>query len=271
MQIHVYTLYITCHALFPACTVSCNCNWLVSSVKAMVNASRTCCDVSILIQASGRRKVMLKLFVIDKRRTLFVSLYFGIVFLSSILCYQTMGPGGMFTRVIQLLVNEVIVKGLSNNPAFQRFAVRSSQRAKELSKSASESMRVMAESENVNQLRKVCFGRIFFILSSVLDAHCFSFERANCVFFYLFYLFSAIYGHLSREEKGFNARHEILRVLCVRKFKPPFVVNGAGLLLHQGGSFTVALLPSSTLVLILFLYLLLPAEEEESCFHNMAK
>lgn len=65
------------------------------------------------------------------------------------------GPGGIFGRIAQWLANEVIVKGLANNPAFQRFAVRSSQRATELSKSAAEAAKNMSESEGVAQLRKV--------------------------------------------------------------------------------------------------------------------
>lgn len=66
-----------------------------------------------------------------------------------------MGPGNVFGRVAQWLANEVIVKGLSNNPAFQRFAVRSAQQAKELSKSASKAMRDISENQNVAGLRKV--------------------------------------------------------------------------------------------------------------------
>lgn len=66
-----------------------------------------------------------------------------------------MGPGGFFGRVAQYLANEVIVKGLANNPAFQRFAVRSSQQAKELSKSAAEAAKNMSESETFVQLKKV--------------------------------------------------------------------------------------------------------------------
>lgn len=58
-------------------------------------------------------------------------------------------------RIIQWLANEVIVKGLSNNPAFQRFAVRSSQQAKDLRKSASAALKNIAESENAAQMRKV--------------------------------------------------------------------------------------------------------------------
>ncbi|KAI0565200.1 hypothetical protein FGB62_21g418 [Gracilaria domingensis] len=56
-----------------------------------------------------------------------------------------MGPGGLFARVAQWLANEIIVKGLANNPAFQRFAVRSSQQAKELSKSAAEAAKNISE------------------------------------------------------------------------------------------------------------------------------
>lgn len=65
------------------------------------------------------------------------------------------GPGGLFGRIAQWLANEVIVKGLSNNPAFQRFAVRSSQRANELTKSAAEATKNLTESEGVAQFRKV--------------------------------------------------------------------------------------------------------------------
>lgn len=65
------------------------------------------------------------------------------------------GPGGLFGRIAQWLANEVIVKGLANNPAFQRFAVRSSQRATELTKSAAEAAKNVSESESVAQFRKV--------------------------------------------------------------------------------------------------------------------
>lgn len=61
----------------------------------------------------------------------------------------------MFARVAQWLANEIIVKGLANNPAFQRFAVRSSEQAKNLTKQASEAAKNLAESESVMQMRKV--------------------------------------------------------------------------------------------------------------------
>lgn len=67
-----------------------------------------------------------------------------------------MGPGGLFARIAQWLANEVIVKGLSNNPAFQRFAVRSSEQAKQFSKNASKTAKNMADNEKFVQLRKVC-------------------------------------------------------------------------------------------------------------------
>lgn len=65
------------------------------------------------------------------------------------------GPGGLFGRIAQWLANEVIVKGLANNPAFQRFAVRSSQKATDLSKSAAEAAKSMSESQTVAQFRQV--------------------------------------------------------------------------------------------------------------------
>ncbi|CAN8077073.1 unnamed protein product [Agarophyton chilense] len=65
-----------------------------------------------------------------------------------------MGPGGLFSRIAQWLASEVIVKGLANNPAFQRFAVRSSQQAKELSKSAAEAAKNLSESESFVQMKK---------------------------------------------------------------------------------------------------------------------
>eukprot|EP00177_Eucheuma_denticulatum_P005407 GFKZ01009832.1.p1 GENE.GFKZ01009832.1~~GFKZ01009832.1.p1 ORF type:complete len:103 (-),score=14.64 GFKZ01009832.1:438-746(-) len=60
----------------------------------------------------------------------------------------------LFSRIAQWLANEVIVKGLSNNPSFQRFAVRSSQQAKELSKSATEAAKNFSQAESIQQLRK---------------------------------------------------------------------------------------------------------------------
>lgn len=71
-----------------------------------------------------------------------------------------MGLGNVFGRVLQWLANEVIVKSLSESPAFQRFAVRSSEQAKQMSKSASEAVRTIAESENVTSLKKVQYSGV---------------------------------------------------------------------------------------------------------------
>lgn len=65
------------------------------------------------------------------------------------------GGNPFFQRIMQWLANEVIVKGLANNPAFQRFAVRSSQQARELTKKTSEVVKNLSESQNVDMLRKV--------------------------------------------------------------------------------------------------------------------
>lgn len=62
-------------------------------------------------------------------------------------------PNQLFARIFQWLANEVIVKGLSNNRAFQQFAVRSSQQAAEASKAASEAAKALSESQNVAQLK----------------------------------------------------------------------------------------------------------------------
>lgn len=62
-------------------------------------------------------------------------------------------PSQLFARVFQWLANEVIVKGLSNNRAFQQFAVRTSQQAKEASKAATDAAKALSESESVAQMR----------------------------------------------------------------------------------------------------------------------
>lgn len=66
-----------------------------------------------------------------------------------------MAPNNLIARVMQWLANEVIVKGLANNAAFQRFAVRSSEHARELSKSAADAAKSLADSQSVAQLRQV--------------------------------------------------------------------------------------------------------------------
>ena len=48
-------------------------------------------------------------------------------------------------RVISYVVNEVVVNGLANSPAFQRFAVRTSKRIEEISSKAVQKRQELAE------------------------------------------------------------------------------------------------------------------------------
>lgn len=48
-------------------------------------------------------------------------------------------------RVISYVVNEVIVNGLANSPAFQRFAVRTSRRIEDISSKAAQKREELAE------------------------------------------------------------------------------------------------------------------------------
>lgn len=70
-----------------------------------------------------------------------------------------MSMNNFFGRIFQWLANEVIVKGLANNPSFQRFAVRTSQQAKELRKSAGDAVRNIADSQAAGDVRKVSSTR----------------------------------------------------------------------------------------------------------------
>ncbi|RYR29766.1 hypothetical protein Ahy_B01g054274 [Arachis hypogaea] len=47
-----------------------------------------------------------------------------------------MAGGNFMHRVISYVVNEVVVNGLANSPAFQRFAVRTSKQIENISKQA---------------------------------------------------------------------------------------------------------------------------------------
>lgn len=74
-------------------------------------------------------------------------------------CYHpqalyAMAPSGLFHRVFQWLANEVIVKGLANNAAFQRFAVRSSQHIQEAGRAAAEVARSFSENQSISQIRQ---------------------------------------------------------------------------------------------------------------------
>ncbi|XP_009623094.1 uncharacterized protein [Nicotiana tomentosiformis] len=54
------------------------------------------------------------------------------------------GGGNFLHRVISYVANELIVNGLANSPAFQRFAVRSSKRMEDLSKMAQQKRQEIA-------------------------------------------------------------------------------------------------------------------------------
>ncbi|GLT66178.1 hypothetical protein SLA2020_385610 [Shorea laevis] len=50
----------------------------------------------------------------------------------------TMAGGNFMHRVISYVVNEVVVNGLANSPAFQRFAVRTSKKIEDISTKAAQ-------------------------------------------------------------------------------------------------------------------------------------
>ncbi|XP_057476700.1 uncharacterized protein LOC130764453 [Actinidia eriantha] len=56
-----------------------------------------------------------------------------------------MAGGNFVHRVISYVVNEVVVNGLANSPAFQRFAVRTSKRIEEISSKAVQKRQELAE------------------------------------------------------------------------------------------------------------------------------
>ncbi|KEH23195.1 hypothetical protein MtrunA17_Chr7g0242711 [Medicago truncatula] len=56
-----------------------------------------------------------------------------------------MAGGNFLHRVISYFVNEVVVNGLANSPAFQRFAVRTSKNMEEISKKAIQTQKELAE------------------------------------------------------------------------------------------------------------------------------
>lgn len=66
-----------------------------------------------------------------------------------------MAPGGnFFARVLQYLLNDAIVKGLSSNPAFQRFAVRTNQQMQQVAKQAAETAKAIKDSPAVAEAQK---------------------------------------------------------------------------------------------------------------------
>ncbi|PKI39548.1 uncharacterized protein LOC116195512 [Punica granatum] len=56
-----------------------------------------------------------------------------------------MAGGNFMGRVMQYLVNELVVNGLANSPAFQRFAVRTSKRMEEVANIAAQKKKEIAE------------------------------------------------------------------------------------------------------------------------------
>ncbi|GAA0144464.1 hypothetical protein LIER_04901 [Lithospermum erythrorhizon] len=55
------------------------------------------------------------------------------------------GGGNFIHRVLTYVANELIVNGLANSPAFQRFAVRSSKRMEDLANIAAQKKKEIAE------------------------------------------------------------------------------------------------------------------------------
>ncbi|XP_058767508.1 uncharacterized protein LOC131641223 [Vicia villosa] len=58
---------------------------------------------------------------------------------------KNMAGGNFMHRVISYFVNEVVVNGLANSPAFQRFAVRTSKNIEDISKKAIQKRQELAE------------------------------------------------------------------------------------------------------------------------------
>ncbi|CAK7343878.1 unnamed protein product [Dovyalis caffra] len=56
-----------------------------------------------------------------------------------------MAGGNFVHRVLSYVVNEVVVNGLANSPAFQRFAVRTSRRIDDISVMAAKKKQELAE------------------------------------------------------------------------------------------------------------------------------
>ncbi|KAJ6913312.1 hypothetical protein NC651_015735 [Populus alba x Populus x berolinensis] len=56
-----------------------------------------------------------------------------------------MAGGNFVHRVLSYVVNELVVNGLANSPAFQRFAVRTSRRIDDISNIAAKKKQELAE------------------------------------------------------------------------------------------------------------------------------
>ncbi|KAH1155328.1 hypothetical protein GLYMA_18G203200v4 [Glycine max] len=55
------------------------------------------------------------------------------------------GGANFVQRVLSYVVNEVVINGLANSPAFQRFAVRTSKRIEDISNKAVQKRQELAE------------------------------------------------------------------------------------------------------------------------------
>ncbi|KAK7339905.1 hypothetical protein VNO77_20591 [Canavalia gladiata] len=64
------------------------------------------------------------------------------------------GGANFMHRIISYVVNEVVVNGLANSPAFQRFAVRTSKRMEDISNKAVQKKQELAEQikENIKNM-----------------------------------------------------------------------------------------------------------------------
>ncbi|CAH2074587.1 unnamed protein product [Thlaspi arvense] len=69
------------------------------------------------------------------------------------------GGGNFIARVVSYVANELIVNGLANSHAFQRFAVRTSKKIENISKMAAENKERVAQqmeeiSKNMDSFKK---------------------------------------------------------------------------------------------------------------------
>ncbi|VVB12856.1 unnamed protein product [Arabis nemorensis] len=71
------------------------------------------------------------------------------------------GGGNFFGRVFTYLANELIVNGLANSHAFQRFAVRTSKRIENISKMAAENKEKVAQHmEEISKNMDMCIEKL---------------------------------------------------------------------------------------------------------------
>lgn len=67
-----------------------------------------------------------------------------------------MAPGfNVFSRVAHYIAQEVIVKGLANNRAFQQFALRSAEQISEVRNAVKDTAKKLSDTPTANQLKNV--------------------------------------------------------------------------------------------------------------------